>query len=325
MNKRISRVFTIAAMFTTLFVAAIANQETTTATTLKEEEILREENVSEDVLINDDFIKNDNLKDDDLLEQFLETEKPRRFIGVSITGTAVTSMPISMTELITEQPIMKSVMDNMNNNDINEDESTLSSPITGMPVAVSGASINTTSVNIASINIASISGTAISGTSIGCWNNTEVFENNENGEIKNKEAEKIDKKKKAKKKKTKKAPYTDEELETFAHLLYAEAGGESDTCIKYVGSVVLNRVKSKNFPDNLLDVIYQKGQYYPTWHGFMERKVENESCYTIAKELLKNGSILPDGVLGQADYSIYQKYGSSLYAEVDGEYFFYLK
>ena len=120
-------------------------------------------------------------------------------------------------------------------------------------------------------------------------------------------------------------PYTEEELETFAHLLYAEAGGSSDLGIIYVGSVVLNRVSSDKFPNTLLEVIYQDGQYSPTWHGFMNVEVENESCYRIAKYLLENGSVIPSEVLGQADYTIYKKYGSELYDEVDGNYFFYLK
>lgn len=117
--------------------------------------------------------------------------------------------------------------------------------------------------------------------------------------------------------------YTEEELETFAHLLYAEAGAESDKCIYYVGSVVLNRVESDRYPNTLLEVIYQKGQYSPTWHGFMN-KTPTETCYKIAQELLETGSILPADVLGQAGKSIYEKYGKELYEIVDGEYFFYM-
>ena len=122
-----------------------------------------------------------------------------------------------------------------------------------------------------------------------------------------------------------KPTYTEEEYETLAHLLYAEAGGESDTCIMYVGSVVLNRVASNKFPNTVLDVIYQDGQYSPTWNGFMQKTVENPNCYKIAKFLLENGSILPSEVLGQSNYSVFKKYGSKLFAEIDGEYFFYLK
>ena len=122
-----------------------------------------------------------------------------------------------------------------------------------------------------------------------------------------------------------KPTYTEEEYETLAHLLYAEAGGSSDLGIIYVGSVVLNRVSSDKFPNTLLEVIYQDGQYSPTWNDFMNVEVENESCYRIAKYLLENGSVIPSEVLGQADYTIYKKYGSELYDEVDGNYFFYLK
>ena len=120
--------------------------------------------------------------------------------------------------------------------------------------------------------------------------------------------------------------YTNEELETFAHLLDAEGGSQGDKCLYYIGSVVLNRVNSVHFPDTLLEVIYQKGQYYPTWHGFMERKVENERCYDIAKDLLENGSVLPANVLGQCSAeSIFNKYGSKKYDTVNGEIFFYIK
>ena len=117
--------------------------------------------------------------------------------------------------------------------------------------------------------------------------------------------------------------WTDEEYNTFVHLLYAEAGGESDECIRYVGSVVLNRMNSKHYPDTLLGVIYQKGQYSPTWHGFMNRKVRNERCYEIANELLENGSVLPYYVLGQSSKSIMNRYKGRAYTVKDGVYFWY--
>lgn len=117
--------------------------------------------------------------------------------------------------------------------------------------------------------------------------------------------------------------YTEEEYETFAHLLYAEAGGESDKCIYYVGSVVINRIKSENYPNTLLEVIYQKGQYSPTWHGFMNREVSNPNCYTIAKYLLENDSILPSYVTHQSSLSICETYNGTVYEMVDGECFWY--
>lgn len=117
--------------------------------------------------------------------------------------------------------------------------------------------------------------------------------------------------------------YTEEEYNTFCHLLYAEAGGESDQCIYYVGSVVLNRLNSDYYPDTLLGVIYQKGQYSPTWHGFMSKNIENENVYRIAKDLLDNGSVLPYYVTGQSSRKICNRYDGVVYDVVDGECFWY--
>lgn len=117
--------------------------------------------------------------------------------------------------------------------------------------------------------------------------------------------------------------YTDKELETLAHLLWAEAGNCSDETIYAVASVVWNRIQSDKYPDNLIDVIYQKGQYSPTRHGFMKRK-PSQKCYDIASDVLENGSVIPEGVLGQANKTIYKRYGKRLYKKLDGIYFFYL-
>lgn len=63
--------------------------------------------------------------------------------------------------------------------------------------------------------------------------------------------------------------YTEEELDLLSRLIFAEVGCEwiPDDIQLYVGSVVLNRVESDLFPDNIYDVIYAKGQYSPTWSG----------------------------------------------------------
>jgi len=98
-------------------------------------------------------------------------------------------------------------------------------------------------------------------------------------------------------------PYSYEDLDLLAHIIYAEAGADwiSDETLYYVGSVVLNRVASDMYPDNLHDVIYQKGQYAPTWDGGMN-KTPNERAMEIAEDLLINGSVLPENVLGQAGF-----------------------
>lgn len=111
-----------------------------------------------------------------------------------------------------------------------------------------------------------------------------------------------------------------EDLEILAHLLVGEAGSDwcSDEMIYYVGSVVLNRVAAKDFPDTIEGVVFQKGQYACTWDGNYDRK-PTERHYRIAEDLLLNGSLLPEDVVFQAEF----KQGSAVYAKVQNMYFCY--
>lgn len=117
--------------------------------------------------------------------------------------------------------------------------------------------------------------------------------------------------------------YSDDDIEVLAHLIYAEAGDNSDLAWA-VGSVVLNRVASDLYPDNVNDVIYQKGQYSPTWHGFMDNEPTYETYY-ISTILLEQGSILPEDILGQSGYEIFQRHGKELYQRIGNDYFYSLK
>lgn len=113
---------------------------------------------------------------------------------------------------------------------------------------------------------------------------------------------------------------SEEDIDLLAHLLYAEAGYSwiSDETLYYVGSVALNRVNSKYYPDTLYEVIYQKGQYACTWDGNIE-KTPTKRCYEIAEDLLRNGSVLPENVVYQASF----KQGSGVYSYQDKMYFCY--
>ena len=55
--------------------------------------------------------------------------------------------------------------------------------------------------------------------------------------------------------------YSNSDLNLLAHLVYAEARGESYRGQVAVASVVLNRVKSSSFPNSVAGVIYQKGAF----------------------------------------------------------------
>ena len=92
--------------------------------------------------------------------------------------------------------------------------------------------------------------------------------------------------------------YTKSELRLMSAIIYCEAGNEPYAGKKAVGIVVMNRKKSKDFPDTIKEVIYQKGQFQPTRNGSMKKALkaydqgkfetkEYKACVKAAKEALK--------------------------------------
>ena len=74
----------------------------------------------------------------------------------------------------------------------------------------------------------------------------------------------------------------------LAKAIHAEARGEPFKGQIAVGAVILNRVKSPQFPDTVYGVIYQKGQFSSVKDGQIKMKPDQQS-YKAAKEAL-NGS-----------------------------------
>lgn len=69
----------------------------------------------------------------------------------------------------------------------------------------------------------------------------------------------------------------------------------------YTGAVVMNRVKSKNWPNTVKEVVYQKRQYAVVPKLFTE-KVPDE-CYQMAKDIYRNGTPdVPANVVYQARF-----------------------
>ncbi len=93
-------------------------------------------------------------------------------------------------------------------------------------------------------------------------------------------------KKKAKKEKS----YTQEDLEMIAHLIWAEAEGESYKGKLAVGFVVLNRTKSKDFPNTIKGVVLQNNdgtyQFSSVIPGGRYYQGYDEACLKAAKEVL---------------------------------------
>lgn len=118
-----------------------------------------------------------------------------------------------------------------------------------------------------------------------------------------------------------KIQHTDEDLELLAHIINAEGGGASwvsDKMCYYIGSVVLNRVSSKEFPDNLYEVITQAGQYSSFGSANWQVPITDRS-YEVANDLLNEGSCLSKNVIYQAEFT----QGSGIYEKVQNMYFCY--
>lgn len=109
--------------------------------------------------------------------------------------------------------------------------------------------------------------------------------------------------------------YEEEELRLLSSLIWLENGNNSDYCMLLTGSVVLNRVASKWFPNSIEAVINQKGQYSTA------KKINNieapARAVRLAKQLLIGGSIAESDVVFQAMF----RQGSSVYYSENGEYF----
>ena len=124
--------------------------------------------------------------------------------------------------------------------------------------------------------------------------------------------------------------YSDEELEILAIIIYQEAGGDmcSDDTRRKVGSVFLNRVSSTRFPNTFEEVATQERQYgtlcwtgikWPDRASDVDEAHAVDRAYSIAEDLLINGSYLPENVIWQAEFI----QGDGIYCYQDDFYFCY--
>lgn len=108
-----------------------------------------------------------------------------------------------------------------------------------------------------------------------------------------------------------------DELELLAHLIYSEVGNEGEEAMYYAGSVVLNRMAHGDYPSELEDVIYQKGQYEVTWNGGLYKETPSDIAYEVAADLLEEGAVIPDNILYQSEFvqgsGVYDKIGNTYY------------
>lgn len=109
-----------------------------------------------------------------------------------------------------------------------------------------------------------------------------------------------------------------DDLYWLSHLIGSESGANwcSEEMMYGVGSVVLNRVKSDKYPNTILSVIKQRGQY-SVWSSGSIKREPSSRCVEIAKSLLKHGTSYPDNVVFQAN----GRQGKGVYLKIQNMYF----
>lgn len=93
-----------------------------------------------------------------------------------------------------------------------------------------------------------------------------------------------------------------DDLDLLSRLIQEEAGadGISFEWRRDVGAVALNRVDSPEFPDNLYDVVYQRGQYSTA--GILWRSRPTRLTAEAALAALEGDDDLPEDVVFQANF-----------------------
>ena len=84
------------------------------------------------------------------------------------------------------------------------------------------------------------------------------------------------------------------DLVLLAAILQCEAGTSNYDSLLAVATIIMNRVGSGRYPNTLQGVIYQSGQFSPTWNGSLNRVLANgpaSLCYQVAQDAL-NGARL---------------------------------
>lgn len=87
------------------------------------------------------------------------------------------------------------------------------------------------------------------------------------------------------------------DLDLMAAIIECEAGGESYEGKVGVGAVIMNRIRSGEFPNTLSEVIYQSGQFEPVWTGKLSNVLArgaSEACYAAARDVYAGANTIGD-------------------------------
>ena len=108
-----------------------------------------------------------------------------------------------------------------------------------------------------------------------------------------------------------------EEKMLLARVVWAESRGESVEGQQAVAEVVLNRMASDGFPDNLWDVIYAEGQFRST--DCLEEATPEQAQFDAIEHAVYGPYVLPENVVYFATYQA----TDNVWGQIGGHYFCY--
>ena len=80
--------------------------------------------------------------------------------------------------------------------------------------------------------------------------------------------------------------YSEFEIDVLARLIEAESNGGDLQTMTAVGAVIINRVRSKSFPDSVLQVIYSGGSFNSVKNGKLSEVNASELAYRAASDAM---------------------------------------
>ena len=129
---------------------------------------------------------------------------------------------------------------------------------------------------------------------------------------------KREKEKREKEKREREKYFSESNLELMAHLIYGEAGDQSDECQQAVGMVIINRINDKDFKcTTIKEAIFAPSQYACTTDGNFYR-TPSKQAYRNAKAVLTGKTIyVPKNIVYQSQF----RQGSGVWRKIGSETF----
>ena len=119
-------------------------------------------------------------------------------------------------------------------------------------------------------------------------------------------------------------------LRLMSAIIYSEAGNQSYAGKKAVGIVIMNRVKSRQFPNSVKGVVYQRGQFSPVRNGSLARSFRLYDSGKMSKSVKKAAASALNGsktvkyhgkTINMKSYKFFSGYVAGCKLKIDGHQF----